>query len=66
MLTVTEAGEALGIGRATAYRLAREGVIPTQLFGQQLRVPVGWVLEQGGMNTGVLLASATSDVDGET
>ena len=39
VLTVVEAGEALGICRATAYQLARQGVIPTLRLGKRLVVP---------------------------
>lgn len=58
MVTVVEAGELLGIGRAKAYELAREGVIPTQAYGRQLRVPVGWLLEQGQLDASTLLLTA--------
>ena len=38
-MTVEEAGEALGISRATAYMLARTGGIPSIRLGRRLVVP---------------------------
>ena len=38
-MTVEQAGEALGISRATAYMLARTGGIPTIRLGRRLVVP---------------------------
>lgn len=38
--SVPEAGKALGIGRCTAFRLAREGKIPVLRLGKKLRVPL--------------------------
>lgn len=40
-LTVTEAGELLGLSRSAAYRAADAGQIPTVRFGRRLRVPTG-------------------------
>jgi len=37
-LTVEEAAEALGVNRALAYRLAREGKIPSVRLGSRLLV----------------------------
>jgi excisionase family DNA binding protein len=38
-LTVTEAAEALGISRASAYEAARTGALPVLRFGRRLLVP---------------------------
>lgn len=38
--TVVRAGQALGLSRATAYRMANDGTIPTLRIGRSLRVPV--------------------------
>ena len=38
-MSPAEAGEVLGIGRNTAYRLIREGAIPVLRLGKKLRVP---------------------------
>jgi excisionase family DNA binding protein len=38
-LTVPEAGELLGICRGTAYKLARDGVLPALRLGRRLVVP---------------------------
>lgn len=40
-LTVPEAGEALGLSRSTAYRLARSGEFPVRVLelGRTLRIP---------------------------
>lgn len=38
--SVVRAGEALGLSRATAYRMAHNGTIPTLQIGRSLRVPV--------------------------
>jgi excisionase family DNA binding protein len=39
-LSVPEAGQVLGIGRAAAYDAARAGQIPTVRIGKRLLVPV--------------------------
>lgn len=39
LLTVLEAGALLGIKRTSAWKLVREGVIPTVRFGRVVRVP---------------------------
>lgn len=39
-MSVPEAGAILGVGRNTAYNMAREGVIPTIRLGRRLVVPV--------------------------
>ncbi len=44
-LTVPEAAEALGIGRAAAYEAARTGQIPTIKIGKRILVPMA-ALEQ--------------------
>lgn len=38
-LTVSEAAQALGIGRDAAYRAATSGELPTLRFGRRLVVP---------------------------
>ncbi len=38
-LTVTEAGQLLGISRNSAYEAARRGEIPTIRVGRRIRVP---------------------------
>jgi excisionase family DNA binding protein len=38
-LTVEEAGNALGLGRGTAYNLAKSGELPTIRLGRRLLVP---------------------------
>jgi len=37
--TVVEAGDLLGLSRATAYDLVHKGIIPTIRLGRQLKVP---------------------------
>jgi excisionase family DNA binding protein len=39
-LTVAEAGEVIGIGRASAYQAANSGDLPTVRIGRRLLVPV--------------------------
>jgi len=39
VLTVPETGRRLGVCRGTAYKLAREGVIPTLRLGRRVVVP---------------------------
>lgn len=39
-MTVEEAAEALGIGRSLAYKMARDGRLPTVRLGRRLLVPV--------------------------
>jgi len=39
VVSVPEAGRALGICRCTAYTLARRGVIPTLRLGKRMVVP---------------------------
>jgi excisionase family DNA binding protein len=38
-LTIEEAAKVLGLGRSTAYRYARQGLIPSIRIGSQVRVP---------------------------
>ena len=38
-LSVEEAGDALGLGRSSAYLAAHRGEIPTLRFGRAIRVP---------------------------
>ena len=40
VMTVPEAGKALGLSRQTAYEAARRGDIPTIRIGNLLRVPI--------------------------
>lgn len=47
-ISVEEAGAALNLGRAAAYRAARRGEIPTLRLGRALRVPVPKLLELVG------------------
>ena len=52
-MSLTEAAAVLGIGRSTAYELARRGEWPTSLLrlGRQYRVPTAQLaalLESGG------------------
>ncbi len=39
-VSVPEAGRMLGLGRCTAYRLARARKLPVLKLGRQLRVPI--------------------------
>ena len=39
-ISCAESGRRLGIGRMTAYRLARTGTIPALRLGKQIRIPV--------------------------
>lgn len=39
-LTVEEAAKALGIGRSLAYKMARDGRLPTVRMGRRLLVPI--------------------------
>jgi len=39
VVTVADAGRALGISRGTAYRAARRGEIPVLRFGKRVVVP---------------------------
>ncbi|MEN6358089.1 MAG: DNA-binding protein [Armatimonadota bacterium] len=39
-VSVVEAGRMLGVGRCTAFRLAKAGTIPTLRLGKKLRVSV--------------------------
>jgi excisionase family DNA binding protein len=38
-LTVEEAAKVLRLGRTAMYRLVRAGVIPSERFGKQFRIP---------------------------
>ena len=38
-VSLVEAGKYLGIGRSTAYELARQGKLPVLRLGKKLRVP---------------------------
>jgi excisionase family DNA binding protein len=65
-MTVEEAGEALGISRGLAYRLARQGDLPVVRLGRRLVVPV-WQLrallgeETGRSGTGFCLTGQRCD-----
>ncbi len=39
LLTMEEAGRLLGVGRSSAYSLARQGAIPVVHLGKAARVP---------------------------
>lgn len=39
-MTVEEAAVALGIGRSLAYKMARDGRLPTVRMGRRLLVPI--------------------------
>jgi excisionase family DNA binding protein len=43
-ISVTEAGELLGLARGSAYAAANRGEIPTRRFGRRLLVPVAALL----------------------
>ena len=45
---VPEAGVILGVGRNTAYNMAREGVIPTIRLGRRLVVPLALLMKKLG------------------
>ena len=49
-MTVKEMAEYLGIGKASAYRLIREGQVPALKIGRQFRIPIAcideWVMDQ--------------------
>ena len=55
-LSVQQAGEMLGIPRATAYRAAAAGQLPTFRIGRRLLVPTARLLD--------LLGLAADDVNG--
>lgn len=55
-LSVQQAGEMLGIPRATAYRAAAAGQLPTFRIGRRLLVPTARLLD--------LLGLAADDVSG--
>lgn len=38
LLTVAELAEYLRVGRTTAYKLVKEGTIPSVKFGKQIRI----------------------------
>lgn len=51
----TEAAEAIGISRARAYELIKDGVIPSIKIGASIRVPVeslrSWIASQAAAAT---------------
>jgi excisionase family DNA binding protein len=51
-LTVAEAGEVVGIGRASAYQAANSGDIPTVRIGRRLLVPVAQLKRMLGESDG--------------
>jgi excisionase family DNA binding protein len=62
--TVMEAGDLLGLSRATAYNLVHKGVIPTIRLGRQLKVPrVQLEKLLNGKPEGTPDANATSQKD---
>ena len=50
LLTIREAGEAIGIGKSKMYELIREGEIPILRIGRAVRIPAAdlrlWVSRQ--------------------
>lgn len=42
-VSLEETARILGIGRSSAYRLARTGEIPTVRLGKRLVVPTAWI-----------------------
>jgi excisionase family DNA binding protein len=47
-LTVEQAAQIIGMGRAAAYEAVKRGEIPTVKFGRRLRVPRHALLALGG------------------
>lgn len=47
-ITVGEAGQLLGLGRAAAYAAAQRGEVPTRRFGRRIVVPVPALLAMLG------------------
>ena len=45
-ISLTEAGEAIGLGRAAAYEAAKRGEIPTIKVGRRVLVPVAALKEK--------------------
>ena len=45
LLRPTEAAEALGLGRAKAYQLIRDGELPSVRIGKSVRVPAAQLRE---------------------
>ncbi len=50
-VSVPEAGEFLGIGRATAYEAAKAGDLPTIRLGKRLVVPTAALRRMLGLDT---------------
>lgn len=44
-VTVAQAAQILGIGRASAYIAIERGQIPALRFGRMLRVPTAWLVK---------------------
>jgi excisionase family DNA binding protein len=59
-LSVEQAGEMLGIPRATAYRAATKGQLPTFRIGRRLLVPTARLLDLLGL---AAEAVATDDAE---
>ena len=53
-VSVTEAGQYLGVCRNTAYQLVRTGEIPSIKLGRLRRVPAGWLLKQAQVSSTAL------------
>ncbi len=51
-ITIDEAAAFLGIGRATAYRAAQDGSIPTVKYGRRLLVPTASFRRSLGIDDG--------------
>jgi excisionase family DNA binding protein len=48
-ISVEQAGELLGVGRATAYRAAAAGELPTFKLGRRVLVPTARLLDLLGL-----------------
>ena len=53
-ITVPEAGELLGLGRAAAYEAARSGQLPVLRIGHRLLVPIAQLEKLVGAPAGTL------------
>lgn len=56
-MTVEQAAEVLGIGRATAYALVRTGAIASVRLGRRIVVPVAHLAERLGVDRDDVLAA---------
>ena len=60
-LTVEEAAAALGVGRSTAYELARTGGIPVIRLGRRIVVPTAALAELLGVGRSELWRAVRHD-----